>query len=289
MKYFLSVCLTLCCHLSFGQNTILWKITNANSKYTSYLLGSNHLFGSSFVDSYPIIKEKLSSCDLVITETEINRIKIAEYYNSRNYLDTLSSILSKEDLNFVSSIFKSKGINVLKLTPGELYIKLLNYVPKYKCKELFQTDSLTMDEYVQFLGSQYQKGLYYFETDLFQVSILSGVFKQYDWPFFKAIIPSVLAKYKEESTNKNSCAFVKQYASLSLHYMLEDTCNLLKGTNVNDLVLRDRNNEWMKKLPSLLDQQNCFVTVGLLHLYNKCGIIEQLKMLGYIVEPVKMK
>ncbi len=71
--------------------------------------------------------------------------------------------------------------------------------------------------------------------------------------------------------------------------MLEDTCNLLKGTNVNDAILRDRNNEWMKKLPSLLDQQNCFITVGLFHLYNKCGLIEQLKMLGYIVEPVKMK
>ncbi len=217
IKYILSVWLTLCCQLLFGQNTILWKIRNANSNYISYLLGSNHLFGSSFVDSYPIIKEKLSSCDLVITETEINRIKIAEYYNSRNYLDTLSSVLSKEDLNFVSNIFKSKGINVLKLTPGELYIKLLNYFPKYKCKELIQTDSLTMDEYVQYLGSKYQKSLYYFETDLFQVSILNGVFKQYDWPYFKAIIPSGLAKYKKGNTNKNTCAFVKQYASLRLH------------------------------------------------------------------------
>ncbi len=289
IKYFLSLSLTLSCYLSFGQNTILWKITNTNSKYTSYLLGSNHLFGSSIVDSYPIIKEKLSSSDLVITETEINRIKIAEYYNSRNYLDTLSSILSKEDLNFVVSVLKTRGINVLKLTPGELYMKLLNYYPKYKCKELSETDSLTMDEYVQFLGSQYQKRLYYFETDLFQLSILSEVSKQYDWPFFKNIIPTVLAKYKNENPTKNSCALVKQYASLKFNYRFEDTCNFLKGGNINDFVLRDRNEEWIKKLPNLLDQQNCFITIGLFHLYNKCGLIQRLQMLGYSIEPVKLK
>ena len=289
MKFFLSFSLILCCYLSFGQNTILWKITNTNNKYISYLLGSNHLFGSSFVDSYPIIKEKLSLCDLVITETEINRIKIAEHYNSRNYVDTLSSVLSKEDLNFVFSIFKSSGINVLKLTPGELYMKLLSYVPKYKCKELSQNDSLTMDEYVQFLGTKYQKGLYYFETDLYQLSILSELSKQYDWPFFRNIIPSVLDKYKNENTNKNSCVLVKQYASVRLDYMFKDTCNFLKGTNINNFVLQNRNEEWMKKLPNLLDQQNCFVTVGLFHLYNKCGLIQQLKMLGYSVEPVKLE
>lgn len=289
IKHFLSVSLTLCSYLSFGQNTILWKITNTNSKHTSYLLGSYHLFGSSFVDTYPVIKEKLSSCELVVTETEINRIKIAEYYNSRNYSDTLSSVLSKEDLNFILSLFKTRGINIFKFTPGELYMKLLSYYPKYKCKELSETDSLTMDEYVQFLGSQYQKHLYYFETDLFQLSILSEISKQYDWPYFKNIIPTVLAKYKDEHPNKNSCALVKQYASLKLDYHFEDTCNVLEAGNINDVVLRDRNAEWMKKLPNLLDEQNCFITVGLLHLYNKCGLIQQLQILGYNIEPVKLK
>ena len=44
----------------------------------------------------------------------------------------------------------------------------------------------------------------------------------------------------------------------------------------------------MKQLPSLLETNNCFIAVGLGHLYYDFGLLEQLKKLGYIVEEVKM-
>ncbi|WP_312820240.1 hypothetical protein [Kaistella carnis] len=36
--------------LSFGQNSVLWKVTNKNTALTSFILGTYHLAGQEFVN-----------------------------------------------------------------------------------------------------------------------------------------------------------------------------------------------------------------------------------------------
>ena len=38
-----------------------------------------------------------------------------------------------------------------------------------------------------------------------------------------------------------------------------------------------------------MDKNNCFIALGLAHYYNKCGIIEGLRAMGYVVEQVDMR
>lgn len=104
MKYFFIIVLSFCTiHLS-AQNTILWKVTNANNQNVSYLLGTNHIIGNSFVDSYPVIKEKLISSDVLITETELDVDKMAAYYNAAPASNKLSEILPENDVNFIKDL-----------------------------------------------------------------------------------------------------------------------------------------------------------------------------------------
>ncbi|WP_394343630.1 TraB/GumN family protein [Flavobacterium cerinum] len=42
-------------------------------------------------------------------------------------------------------------------------------------------------------------------------------------------------------------------------------------------------------MPGLVKNNSCFIAVGLAHLRYKCGLIEQLRYLGYSVERVTMK
>jgi uncharacterized protein YbaP (TraB family) len=52
-----------------------------------------------------------------------------------------------------------------------------------------------------------------------------------------------------------------------------------------DLVLRNRNNNWMKKIEAMFGDQNIeFVLVGALHLPGKDGVLTQLAQKGYTVE-----
>jgi uncharacterized protein YbaP (TraB family) len=76
---------------------------------------------------------------------------------------------------------------------------------------------------------------------------------------------------------------------LNIDYKFEKTCAQIKTSSAEDQLVRRRNGTWMQKLPSLLEKSNCFVAVGIGHFFYDCGLIQLLRSLGYIVEPVPMK
>lgn len=285
LKNFLTLALFLHASVLYGQNTILWKITKPGNKHVSWLLGTHHMFGESFVDSFPVIKKKLYASNLVITESKIDRQQIAGYYNARPSSDSLFTILSKPDVDYINQILNNHEINISTFTPGELFLRLQITYPKFKCAVMNASDKYIMDEYLQYLGGRKKKKLYYLETDSFQLDKIREITKDLGWPFFKKRVPPLLAKYRANLTDENQCLFSNQYASFTVDYKLGDSC---KTTGVNETLISSRNDEWMKKIPALLDKRNCFIALGLAHLYNECGIIMRLKEMGYRVEQVEM-
>ena len=291
MKYSLTGIFLIFSAALLGQNTILWKVTNNTNKNISYLLGTNHLFGKSFIDSFSIIKDKLEETNMVITETKIDNARVYAYYNNRPSSDKLSTILSKDNFDFIINHFKKrKGqVDVTKLTPGELFIILQVAYPIAKCASINLTDTTTMDEYVKYLGHLNKKRLYYLETDSFQLEKITQVTSVYDWKFLKKNLPSLIDKYQNEKPDENLCSQINQYASFAIDYKFQEKCNLFKSNNFNEGLIGKRNADWLPKLKISLEDNNCFIAVGLVHLYNKCGLIEQLREIGYNVEPINMK
>ena len=275
---------------TYGQKTILWKISSKQGHTVSYLLGTNHIFGESFVDSFPVIKEKVLASNLIITETKMDRGAITASYNTRPASDSINLVLSKEDVEYISELFKRNRITISKFSPGELVIKLQTYYPRFKCSAVNKNDKFSMDEYIQTIGKKNGKQSYNFETDSFQLGILATSFSKYNWDFAKRNVPVILKQYRSEKFSEVSCFLITQYASLDVDYKFKDSCNFLKGnTFSNDEYIKKRNENWMAQLPKLLENNNCFIAVGFGHLCNQCGLVKQIEALGYTVEPVTMK
>jgi uncharacterized protein len=55
-----------------------------------------------------------------------------------------------------------------------------------------------------------------------------------------------------------------------------------------DYLLKNRNLQWMKTIPSLLKKESQFIAIGALHLAVEFGLITQLRNAGYTVTPVKL-
>lgn len=53
------------------------------------------------------------------------------------------------------------------------------------------------------------------------------------------------------------------------------------------LMGNNRNNRWIKKIPILIKNKPSFIAVGVAHLIGKTGLINQLRNLGYSVEPIQ--
>ncbi len=283
----LLLCFLFC---SFAQNSILWKVSNSKSSYVSYILGTYHLAGNSFIDSFPVIKEKLKFSNLVITETKLDREKSREYYNVRPSSNMLSTVLKQEDIDYLKDIFKNGKIDIEKFTPGEILVRLQAFYPRFKCSAIKNNDTLVIDQYIQYLADKNQKKSYFLETDSFGLEKITELTKGIDWNTFKNYIPVILNKYRSENIDESQCVFADEYTSFDLDYKFESSCGSNeKGLPGDDELTKARNLDWMKQLPPLLENNNCFIAVGLYHLYYECGILAQLKKAGYEVEKVEMK
>ncbi len=290
-KCFVAAMLCLCSSFLMGQNTVLWKITDPVNKNISYLLGTNHLFGESFIKSFPVIEEYLKTTGLIITETKNDRERQPTYYSSRVASDTIFKMLTKEDADYTIALMKSMGStqDVRKLASGEIFATLFAAYPKFKCSALNKADTLAMDNYIQDLGGVYKKQQYYLETDSFQLEKITEATRVFDWKFFKRNMPALLSKYRKQDKDEKACLLTDKYAALNIDYKFEVACNFMKGSNLDDAVVKKRNEDWMLRLPKLLENNKCFIAVGIGHLYNKCGLLQQFKSLGFLVEPVSMQ
>ncbi len=57
----------------------------------------------------------------------------------------------------------------------------------------------------------------------------------------------------------------------------------------DDLLLRNRNKNWVAQLKDIMKKESVFVAVGAGHLVGEYGLINLLKIAGYKVEPLENK
>ena len=274
--------------LGYSQNTLLWKVTNKNNNNTSYIFGTLHMFGYSFINNYPVITEKLKESNLVITETDTDRQKLRDFYNKRTSTDDLKNIVSNEDYEYLKKILNDKWVDISKYTSTEILLKLRGITPKIKCSVLHHTDTLLMDEYINNLSDSLNIRKDYFETEKEQLDLVENS-NLYSWSVLKKAISPTIKLLKSDKGNEKYCDFVNQYSNFDLNYMIDERTSK-SGSSIlrNPILLKDRNDKWVKKLVEKFNSNNCFVGVGLFHLYFESGLISQLKKLGYTIEPVKM-
>ena len=170
-----------------------------------------------------------------------------------------------------------------KLKPIELRWKLQQVFQEIKCKTVLPTDIWDhFDKYLIHIAKENGIELLGLETDSIQLSLIEKEYKYPDWKKEKKIINFWIEKLTSEGLAKGDCSFTNKYREFDLDYELAEDCN-------KDILIEERNEDWMKIIPDLLKTKNCFIAIGYFHLKNKCGLIEQLRGEGFLVEPIKIK
>lgn len=274
---------------TFAQETYLWKVTSKNRKHTSYLFGTMHMAGESFYHQYPVLNESLLACNIVVTESEVKKEIVAERFNDRPVSNDLESVLSAEEYARLNKAFEKSEIDIKKLKRDEI-VKSLQVRAWYSgCNE--STDRYILDAYIQKQGKDNEKQMFYLETSKMQQDYLdaSKTSRKSNWKSGTAVIRGTLKRYEKamESNKKKCSGMQKDYLELKDRYVFNKPCESLgKGEQI---LLTERNGKWMKILPEMIEENNVFLAVGLGHFSYSCGLIEEFKKLGYLVEPVPMK
>ena len=267
---------------SLLTETILFKITKQNSNKTSYLFGTHHAFGESFFDSLTKAYQALKSCDLLIKENLNIPGKMAEdIINQRTNKTKWNKYLSNTDLTFVKNLFATSPTDYNKMTPTEMYVFLNRYFKQQVCLNKNSTDSsFSLDDYIGSKAEQQNIELIGLETTAEQIELINKDIEGLPMRSHKRRLSNIIEKISIKNTH--DCEEINWYSEMKINYNLNEPCR-------NTLVLTDRNDKWMGTIREKLESNNCFIAVGLSHLMYECGLINQLKELGYNIIPIEVK
>ena len=269
------------------ENSLLWKVSGKGLTKPSYLFGTYHFLSSGFIDTMQAVKNAYAASDAIVGELVIDSTIQAPMIAASMLQGTTLQKLLPDTVYTKTSIWfkKEAGLDLIKLDQVNpltvmtvaLSITQQKYFPNKR-------GEVQLDTYFQDRGKKDGKKIMGLETigdqinALFnqltlerQVDMLNTVFTEKDG--FKSSIATM-----NEAYIKNDLKALQQ-----LMY-----ANTYKPEEIKSL-LDDRNNNWMKQLPNLMNKQSLFVAVGALHLVGESGLINQLEKQGYTVTPINLK
>jgi len=264
-----------------SQNTILWKVTDTVNNKTSFILGTVHQIGNSFVDSIPQIKEHLKNSDLALFES-IDKVDYTRnIIEKRESSNEIEKRLNKKDLIKLKEIARNWKVDLYKLKPIEIRWKLQQEYQILVCKTVKSTDKFDhLDNYLQHLAEDNNIKLLGLETN--QLDVIEKEYEKPTWKSERKNISVWIQKITNDKSIAENCDYVNRYMHFDIDYEFKKECE-------SNYIILQRNNEWMKNIPNLLRTNNTFIAVGIDHLKWQCGILKQLENLGFKIEPIKIK
>ena len=266
-------------------NTLLWEISGNGLHKPSYLFGTIHMICSEDALLSDSLKDAIKNSDVVYFEVDMDNLfemlGVVRKMKMRNDT-TLADLLDKEDYEKVKKYFEDKGT----LLPFSI---LETYKPLVAASMLMEggTECQTpeaMEEVIMKEAKRYNKTVKGLETMAYQMSIFDTI------PYKAQALQ--LVKYvdevdKGETDNKEYDELLQAYKDQDLSKLEELTKSTDMGiANFTDILLYNRNQNWVEELKVILKDKPVIVAVGAGHLPGEKGVINLLRKAGYTVKPV---
>lgn len=284
--------------VSFAQEStkaILYKVSGNGLEKTSYLLGTHHLAPVSFTEEIVGLQEAFDSVDAVAGELlmtdmpALQQALLPHMMMPQGY--TYQSLLSEEDYALLNeSLGNSMGSDLSQLgilhpaAISTLYSQVF-YGKVYP--EMNLTTHVSIDQHLQDEATLDGKKVMGLETiqDQVYALFLSEPIEAKAESLIKMIKH---ADFAEKSLKDITEAYYDQ--DLDRLYFLafnnpEDPAPTSEEAAF--ALNKERNDKWLLKLPEIMALQPTLVVVGALHLAGDEGLVNQLRLQGYTVEPVK--
>ncbi|MCU7551580.1 TraB/GumN family protein [Chitinophagaceae bacterium LB-8] len=276
---------------SFSQeieNTLLWRISGKSLSKPSYLFGTIHLLCSDDIQLSDSLKTAIQQSDKIYLELDMdNLFEVMSAMNKMKMRNdtTLSDLLTSTEYEKVKSYFKRNG----SMIPFSM---LETYKPMLTASTLMQSNmnckAVAVEQMVMKEAKENRKEIKGLETMAYQLSIFDSI------PY-KFQAQQLLHFVENLDTSSESSA--KEYEELAMAYKAQDLnkMEMLTGKDVmgfgnfTEVLLYNRNKNWVSKLAGLINNQSLVIAVGAGHLPGEKGLINLLRLAGYRVEPMENK
>ena len=271
-----------------NNNTLLWKISGNGLTKPSYLYGTIHMLCADDAILSDHMKSIIRKADEVYFEVDLDNLLEMLAVMSKMKMKgdtTLQDLLSKDDYKKVKDYFESKG-SILPFSMLETYKPILALSTleesSMECENTAMMEQVIMEEAKQ--NDKKVKGL---ETMSYQAGVLDSIPYKLQAEQLVSYIDDI-KKNKNEDTELDE--MMKAYKSQNLEKLEALMMKTDVGIgNFTEVLLYNRNRNWVAKLRDLMPHNSLLVAVGAGHLPGEKGVINLLRKAGYTVTPMENK
>ena len=267
-----------------NNNTLLWKVSGHGLTQPSFLFGTFHLLCKDDIHFSNPLREAVKDCHEIYMELDMDdpsTLLGGMLYMNMTGDKKLSDLYTPEEYKKLENYFSdSLNTPLALLQRAKPYFLAALFYPKMmKCK----TPSGVEEELVG-LAKEDKKEIKGLETIQFQASVFDSI--PYQWQA-KELMKNIdsFSFYKNEFEK-----MVRLYKNQQLDSIQNmDAADEFGSDKYDDLLLKNRNKNWVKQLDSIMKNESVFVAVGAGHLGGEYGLINLLKKQGYKVDPLLNK
>ena len=265
-----------------NENSLLWEVSGNGLVQSSYLFGTFHLMCKDDIHLSNQLKTALAQSDTVYMEMDMDdpstMLGSLLFMNMKDG-KTLEQLYTPAEYKKVKDFFTDSLHTPISFLQSmkPMLLEALLYPKLMPCKAVSGVE----EELVK-IAKQEKKEIKGLETMEFQASVFDSI------PYseqakellnsidslsaYKTMFDTMMNVYKSQRINEIEALFNKSEFGMKDH---------------QDILLNDRNKNWVKQLKSITKTNSVFVAVGAGHLVGKEGLISLLRKEGYTVKPLQ--
>jgi hypothetical protein len=266
------------------DNTLLWRVSGNGLKQPSFLFGTFHLlckedihFSDQLKKAVRMSNEIYMELDMDDPSTMLSGMLYMNMKNGKKLEDLYTPEEYKRVQNYFSDTLKTPIMLLDKAKP--YFLVALLYPRMMKC-----ATPAGVEEELMKIAKEDKKDIKGLETMQFQASVFDSI--PYEWQA-KELLKNIdsFSVYKDEFDQ-----MLRLYKNQQLDSMKEMLNKSEFGSDkYEDLLLTNRNKNWVSQLNKIMKTESVFVAVGAGHLVGDFGLISLLRKAGYKVEPLENK
>lgn len=272
------------------QQGIFYRISGNGLEKPSYLFGTYHLMGSSFLTEHTRVEAALRESRGVVVETVLDSAAMMTTTMLALMTDKkLSDLLPPSVADSLDKELQQEagaGLAMLEMfKPVMVGVMLsMTYIQKDAAATLQTYAGAPLDQYVAVTAQEKGKTLTALETPTEQAAILYNLGTVEEQA---AMLTFMLRN--EERVRKEGVQLLEAYVANDLRKMQQ--LGDASADYMGDMrpLLDERNQRWMSVLPTLMQKESTFIAVGALHLAGEQGLIALLTKAGYTVTPLPLR
>jgi uncharacterized protein YbaP (TraB family) len=260
--------------LNKDDNSLLWQVSGKGLKHPSYLFGTFHLMCKNDIHFSNQLTTAVNRADKVYMEIDMDdpaTILGGMMLMTMKDGKTLQQLYSDADYKKIRQYFTDS----LK-TPLSFILEALLYPKMMPCKLISGVEEELMK-----VAKTQKKEIKGLETMEFQAGVFDSIpYEEQAKELLQSIdsmasnkksFNTMMQVYKNQQINEIENLFSKSESGMENH---------------QDLLLNNRNKNWVGQLKSIMKTNPVFVAVGAGHLVGKQGLIALLRKEGYVVQPL---